>query len=78
MLADMAIKIRHPDAWVNNTMKMMDTGIMVQKRGLHLQDLLFRLCQEVTSNAVQIFGGYGWQGYPVEKLIRDVKVFPDL
>ena len=32
--------------------------------------------QEVTSNAVQIFGGYGYsKEYPVEKLMRDVKVF---
>ena len=32
--------------------------------------------QEVTSNAVQIFGGYGYsREYPVEKLMRDVKVF---
>ncbi len=32
--------------------------------------------QEVTSNAVQIFGGYGYsKEYPVEKLMRDCKVF---
>ena len=31
--------------------------------------------QEVTSNAVQIFGGYGYsKEYPVEKLMRDCKV----
>ena len=32
--------------------------------------------QEVTSNAVQVFGGYGFsKDYPVEKLMRDAKVF---
>ena len=32
--------------------------------------------KEDTSNAVQIFGGYGYsKEYPVEKLMRDVKVF---
>ena len=32
--------------------------------------------QEVTSNAVQIFGGYGYsKEYPVEKLMRDAKIF---
>ena len=32
--------------------------------------------QEVTSNAVQVFGGYGFsKDYPVEKLMRDSKVF---
>ena len=32
--------------------------------------------QEVVSNAVQVFGGYGYsKEYPVEKLMRDAKVF---
>ena len=31
---------------------------------------------EVALNAVQIFGGYGFsKEYPVEKLMRDAKVF---
>jgi alkylation response protein AidB-like acyl-CoA dehydrogenase len=30
---------------------------------------------EVTTNAVQIFGGYGYmKDYPVEKLMRDAKL----
>ena len=30
---------------------------------------------EVTTNAVQIFGGYGYsKEYPVEKLMRDAKL----
>lgn len=46
------------------------------ERGLHLQDLRFRLRPGGYSNAVQIFGGYGYsKEYPVEKLMRDVKVF---
>jgi alkylation response protein AidB-like acyl-CoA dehydrogenase len=32
--------------------------------------------QEVTSNAIQVFGGYGYsREYPVEKLMRDAKIF---
>lgn len=32
--------------------------------------------QEVVSNAIQILGGYGYsREYPVEKLMRDAKVF---
>ena len=32
--------------------------------------------QEFTTNAVQVFGGYGFsKDYPVEKLMRDSKVF---
>jgi acyl-CoA dehydrogenase len=31
---------------------------------------------EVTTDAVQVFGGYGYtRDYPVEKLMRDAKVF---
>jgi acyl-CoA dehydrogenase len=30
----------------------------------------------IATNAVQIFGGYGYMSeYPVEKLMRDVKIF---
>jgi alkylation response protein AidB-like acyl-CoA dehydrogenase len=30
---------------------------------------------EVTTNAVQIFGGYGYtKEYPVEKMMRDAKI----
>lgn len=33
-------------------------------------------CMEVTTEAVQVFGGYGYtREYPVEKLMRDAKVF---
>ena len=61
---------------MNNTMKMMDAGIMVQKEGSICKTFVSDCAQEVTSNAVQIFGGYGYsREYPVEKLMRDVKVF---
>jgi acyl-CoA dehydrogenase len=34
------------------------------------------MCMEVTTNAVQIFGGYGYiKEYPVEKLMRDAKLY---
>ena len=76
MLADMAIKIEASRCLVNNTMKMMDAGIMVQKEGSICKTFVSDCAQEVTSNAVQIFGGYGYsKEYPVEKLMRDVKVF---
>lgn len=33
-------------------------------------------CMEVTTDAVQVFGGYGYsKEYPVEKLMRDAKLF---
>ena len=34
------------------------------------------MLQSVTSDAVQIFGGYGYmRDYPVEKLMRDAKIY---
>ena len=34
------------------------------------------MAMKVTTNAVQVFGGYGYMSeYPVEKLMRDAKIF---
>lgn len=76
MLADMAIKIEASRVLVNNTMRMMDNGSLVRKEGSITKTFVSDCAQEVTSNAVQIFGGYGYsKEYPVEKLMRDCKVF---
>lgn len=76
MLADMAIKVEASRCLVNNTMKLMDAGQLVQKEGAITKTFVTDCMQEVTSNAVQIFGGYGYsREYPVEKLMRDAKIF---
>lgn len=76
LLADMAIKIEASRCLVNNTMKLIDSGSMVRKEGAITKCFVSDAAQEVTSNAVQIFGGYGFsKEYPVEKLMRDCKVF---
>lgn len=76
MLADMAIKTEASRCLVNNTMKLMDAGQLVQKEGAITKTFVTDCMQEVTSNAVQIFGGYGYsKEYPVEKLMRDAKIF---
>ena len=76
LLADMAIKIEASRCLVNNTMRMMDNGSLVRKEGSITKTFVSDCAQEVTSNAVQIFGGYGYsKEYPVEKLMRDCKVF---
>lgn len=76
MLADMAIKTEASRVLVNNTMRMMDNGSLVRKEGAITKAFVSDCAQEVTSNAVQIFGGYGYsKEYPVEKLMRDAKIF---
>jgi len=76
LLADMAIKTEASRCLVNNTMKLIDSGSLVQKEGAITKVFVSDCAQEVTSNAVQVFGGYGYsKDYPVENLMRDVKVF---
>ena len=76
LLADMAIKIEASRCLVNNTMKLIDSGSLVQKEGAIAKAFVTDCMQEVVSNAVQVFGGYGYsREYPVEKLMRDAKVF---
>jgi len=76
MLADMATSVEAARLMVNNTMKMMDQGSLVRKEGAMTKLFVTDIAQKVTSDAVQIFGGYGYtRAYPVEKLMRDVKGF---
>ncbi len=76
MLADMAVKTEASRCLVHNTMLMMDQGSLVQKEGAMTKVFVTDAMQEVTSNAVQVLGGYGYsREYPVEKLMRDAKVF---
>jgi alkylation response protein AidB-like acyl-CoA dehydrogenase len=61
---------------VNNTMRLMDQGSLVPYEGAITKTFVTDSLQEVTSNAVQVFGGYGYsKEYPVEKLMRDAKIF---
>ena len=74
MLADMAIKIEASRCLVNNTMRMMDQGIMVQKEGSICKTFVSDCAQEVTSNAVRYLADTAYsKEYPVEKLMRDCK-----
>jgi len=54
----------------------MDAGDLVRLEGAITKTFVTDCLQEVTSNAVQVFGGYGYsRDYPVEKLMRDAKIF---
>lgn len=76
ILADMSISVETSRLLVNNTMKMMDRGSLVRKEGAMTKTFVTDAVQKVTSDAVQIFGGYGVsKAFPVEKLMRDCKVF---
>jgi alkylation response protein AidB-like acyl-CoA dehydrogenase len=76
LLADMAAQTEAARCLVNNTMRMIDAGMNVQKEGAITKMLVTDMLQDVVSKGVQVLGGNGYMhGYPVEKLMRDAKIF---
>jgi len=76
MLADMATKIEAARALVYSVANMVDRGIKDVGSASAMAKLFASdVAMEVTTNAVQIFGGYGYmRDYPVEKFMRDAKI----
>lgn len=77
MLADMATKIEAARLLVYNSAWKLDNGDIVG--GTYASALAKRfaadMAMEVATDAVQIHGGYGYtREYPVEKIMRDVKL----
>jgi alkylation response protein AidB-like acyl-CoA dehydrogenase len=76
MLADMAIKIEAARSLVYSTARMVDAGVKnISKESAMSKVFASDMAMEVTTDAVQIFGGYGYmREYPVEKMMRDAKI----
>lgn len=76
MLADMAIQIEAARALVYATARMIDSGNeKVAKESAMCKVMASDVAMKVTTDAVQIFGGYGYMmDYPVEKFMRDAKI----
>ncbi len=76
MLADMAMKIESARALIFATARMIDSGeTKVSKESAMCKAFASDVAMEVTTNAVQILGGYGYmKDYPVEKMMRDAKI----
>ncbi len=76
MLADMATKIEAARALVYAAARHVDSGAK-DIAGYSSMAKLFAsdVAMEVTIDAIQIFGGYGYmKDYPVEKMMRDAKI----
>ncbi len=74
-LADMQTKIYASEALTRQAGGMKDAGEKVTKIGAMAKLLASETCVEVSTDAVQIFGGYGYtKDYPVEKFYRDSKL----
>ncbi|HYW50528.1 MAG TPA: acyl-CoA dehydrogenase family protein [Gemmatimonadaceae bacterium] len=74
-LADMASRITAARALLYATARAKDAGESITQFGAMCKLLASETAMWTTTNAVQIFGGYGYvTEYPVERLFRDAKV----
>jgi butyryl-CoA dehydrogenase len=76
MLADMATKVEAARNLVYTAALAVDTNAPnVSKLAAMCKLFATDVAMEVTTNAVQIFGGYGYmRDYPIEKYMRDAKI----
>lgn len=74
-LADMASRITSARALLYATARAKEAGETITQFGAMCKLLASETAMWTTTNAVQIFGGYGYvTEYPVERLFRDAKV----
>ncbi len=76
MLADMATKVESARALVYAACRMIDSGAKnISKISAMAKLYASDVAMEVTTDAVQVYGGYGYmRDYPVEKYMRDAKI----
>ena len=76
MIADMARDISAARHLVRHAAWIIDTGGRNTMEAAFAKSFAADTAMRVTTDAVQVFGGYGFsREYPVEKLMRDAKVF---
>jgi acyl-CoA dehydrogenase len=76
MIADMAKDIEAARLLCYQAAWAMDKGTRNTKYAAMAKAFAADMAMRVTTDAVQVFGGYGYsQEYPVEKLMRDAKIF---
>lgn len=77
MMADMAMKIEAARALIYATARWIDQAKPKKAAMYSAMAKCFAsdVAMEVTTNALQIFGGYGYmKEYPIEKYMRDAKI----
>ncbi len=76
MLSDMATKIEAARLLVWQAAALADAGQRNTMQASMAKAFAADAAMSVTTDAVQIFGGYGYNSeYPVEKLMRDAKIY---
>jgi butyryl-CoA dehydrogenase len=76
MLADMATQVEAARAMIYSAARYIDTGAKdIAKISAMCKVYASDCAMKVTTDAVQILGGYGYmKEYPVEKMMRDAKI----
>jgi len=76
MLADMAIQVEASRTLIYQAARAADAGVKNTSAIASMAKVLASdTAMKVTTDAVQIFGGYGYmKEYPVEKMMRDAKI----
>jgi alkylation response protein AidB-like acyl-CoA dehydrogenase len=78
MLADMAVKVESSRSMLYDVGAMLDAGVdgpALTKASAMAKLICSDSAMSVTTDAVQILGGYGYiEEYPVERLMRDAKI----
>jgi alkylation response protein AidB-like acyl-CoA dehydrogenase len=76
MLADMATQIEAARALVHYAARTIDSGHkQITKLSAMCKLMATDTAMRVTTDAVQLFGGYGYcKDYPIEKYMRDAKI----
>jgi acyl-CoA dehydrogenase len=75
MIADMATKIEAGRLLTWQSAVLLDNGKRNTLASSHAKRFAADSAMEVTVDAVQVYGGYGFiKEYPVEKLMRDAKI----
>jgi acyl-CoA dehydrogenase len=76
MIADMAMDVEAARLLVWRSACAVDAGAPDTKLASFGKAYAADMAMRVSTNAVQVFGGYGYMSeYPVEKLMRDAKIF---
>ena len=76
MLADMAVGIEAARLMTYKAAQMTDDGLKNTMYASMAKLFAADHCNKVVTDAVQVFGGNGFNTeYPVEKLMRDAKIY---
>ena len=75
MIADMATEIEASRLLTWQSAVLLDQGARNTLQSSHAKRFAADTAMKVTTDAVQVYGGYGFiRDYPVEKLMRDAKI----